>query len=61
MVKEPLKKSRSASGKADRTRKKTTGRGRPRKAELTRMTLIEAAERLIAKKGIASVTTREIL
>jgi len=34
---------------------------KPRKADLTRMALIEAAERLIAKKCFADVSTREIL
>lgn len=35
--------------------------GKTKKSESTRMLLIEAAERLIAEKGLADVSTREIL
>ncbi len=36
-------------------------KGKVKRAEVTRTSLIEAAERLIAKKGLADVSTREIL
>jgi len=35
--------------------------GKAKRADATRTSLIEAAERLIAKKGLADVSTREIL
>jgi len=35
--------------------------GKAKRADATRTSLIEAAERLIAKKGLAEVSTREIL
>lgn len=35
--------------------------GKAKRADATRVALIEAAERLIAKKGLADVSTREIL
>ncbi|MBV1901485.1 MAG: TetR/AcrR family transcriptional regulator, partial [Kordiimonadaceae bacterium] len=35
--------------------------GKTKKAETTRILLIEAAERLIAEKGLENVSTREIL
>jgi len=37
------------------------GEGKAKRADITRTALIEAAERLIAKKGLADVSTREIL
>lgn len=37
------------------------GEGKAKRADVTRTALIEAAERLIAKNGLADVSTREIL
>ncbi|MFC3053523.1 TetR/AcrR family transcriptional regulator [Kordiimonas pumila] len=58
----PLKKSSATEPKAKR-RSPVARRsaGKPRRADLTKIALIEAAERLIAKKGLANVTTRAIL